>query len=171
LSNKEAQSGFEHSLAPRLRRSSGENPHQEDRMQCHEIMKRDVQCVGKNTAAFEAAQLMRDKNVGFLPVCDQNKQVLGTITDRDITIRLVAEQRSPTEAVSTFMTNEAICCNSSDDIGVAEQRMSSEQKSRIMCVDENGRLEGVISLSDIVQVASNQRAADTMRGVTKREAA
>jgi CBS-domain-containing membrane protein len=140
-------------------------------MRCEEIMKRDVRCVSKDTAAHEAARMMRDDNIGFLPVCDNQKRVLGTLTDRDLAIRLVAERRPFSEPVGNIMTNEAICCRSSDDIHVAEQQMANEQKSRIMCVDENGRIEGVISLSDIVHVTSNERATETMRGVTKREAA
>jgi CBS domain-containing protein len=140
-------------------------------MRCEEIMKRDVRCVGKATPAYEAARTMRDENIGFLPVCDDQKRALGTLTDRDLAIRLVAEQRPSTELVGNVMTNETVCCRATDDVRVAEERMAQEQKSRIMVVDENGRLEGVISLSDIVQATTNERAAETMRGVTGREAA
>jgi CBS-domain-containing membrane protein len=140
-------------------------------MRCEEIMKQDVRCVSKNTPAHEAARMMREQNIGFLPICDDQKRVLGTLTDRDLAVRLVAEKRATNEAVGNFMTNEAVCCRSSDDIQLAEQRMASEQKSRIMCVDEEGHIEGVSSLSDIVQVTTNERATETMRGVTRREAA
>jgi len=140
-------------------------------MRCEEIMKRNVQFVSKSSTAREAACIMRDENIGFLPVCDEQKRVLGTLTDRDLAIRLVAENRPATEPVGNVMTNETICCRTTDDIGQAEQRMATEHKSRIMCVDENGRLEGVISLSDIAQVSTDERAAKTMRGVTEREAA
>jgi CBS-domain-containing membrane protein len=140
-------------------------------MRCDELMKRDVKCVAKNTTAQEAARMMRDQNIGFLPVCDDQKHVLGTLTDRDLAIRLVAENCPATESVGNIMTKEAVTVRSTDDIRVAEQKMMSEQKSRIMCIDNNGCLEGVMSLSDIVQATPNERAAETMRGVTKREAA
>ena len=140
-------------------------------MRCDELMKQKVCYVTKDSTAQEAAQLMREENIGFLPVCDDQLKVLGTLTDRDLAIRLVADNRPANENVGKLMTNEVVSCLSSDDIRVVEQRMMSEQKSRIVCVDEDGRLEGVISLSDIVHATSSERAADTMRGVTKREAA
>ncbi|MBK9259841.1 MAG: CBS domain-containing protein [Polyangiaceae bacterium] len=140
-------------------------------MRCEEIMKRDVRFVSTSSTAQEAARIMRDENIGFLPVCDDQKRVLGTLTDRDLAIRLVAENRSSNESVGNVMTKEAICCRTGDDVQMAEQRMASEHKSRIMCVDDSGRLEGVISLSDIAQVTPDERAAKTMRGVTEREAA
>jgi CBS domain-containing protein len=140
-------------------------------MRCDEIMKRDVRFVSKNATVQAAARIMRDENVGFLPVCDDDKRVLGALTDRDITIRLVAENLSATEPVDKVMTSDAITCRSLDDIREAENRMMSEHKSRIMCVDEDGHLEGVISLSDIVKATPDERAAETMRGVIERDAA
>src|SRR5262249_47263149 len=58
-------------------------------MRCEEIMKRDIECVSPKTSASEAARRMRDQNVGFLPVCQPEKKVVGTVTDRDIAVRLV----------------------------------------------------------------------------------
>jgi len=134
-------------------------------MRCEELMKRDVRFVHKNSTAQEAARIMRDENIGFLPVCDQQKRVLGTVTDRDLAIRLLAENRPASELVGGVMTNEAVCVRSSEDTRVAEQKMMSEQKSRIMCVDDGGHLEGVISLADIVHSTSSERAAETVREV------
>jgi len=59
-------------------------------MLCEEIMKRDVACVSPDDTAQSAARLMLDENVGFLPICEESKKVIGTITDRDLAIRLVA---------------------------------------------------------------------------------
>lgn len=140
-------------------------------MRCEEIMKRNTHYVTQDSTAQQAARIMRDENIGFLPVCDDQRRVLGTLTDRDLAIRLVADNRPSNEQVRKIMTNEVVSCRSSDDIREAEQKMMNEQKSRIVCVDDNGCLEGVISLSDIVQASSTERAAETMRGVTKREAA
>ena len=139
-------------------------------MRCEEIMKRDVECVEPTEPVQAAARRMRDANVGFLPVCDSSRSVLGTITDRDIAIRIVAEGRPPTTAAADVMTREVIACRPGDDVTRAEQLMGKHQKSRIICTDENGRLIGVISLSDIAQVEEASRASQTMKQVTKREA-
>jgi len=113
---------------------------------------------------------MRDANVGFLPVCDSTKKVLGAITDRDIALRIVAENRPPTTAVGDVMTREVIACRPDDEVTRAEQLMGKHQKSRMICTDQEGRLLGVISLSDIAQVEEPSRASQTMKQVTEREA-
>ena len=60
-------------------------------MKCKDIMKTDIECVSPQASVQEAARKMRDQNIGFLPVCEANMKVIGTVTDRDITIRAVAE--------------------------------------------------------------------------------
>jgi CBS domain-containing protein len=106
--------------------------------------------------------------VGFLPVCDQSKKVLGTITDRDIAIRVLAENRPAKTSVAEVMTREVVACRPEDDIRVAEHMMSQNHKSRIICLDDAGRLAGVISLSDLAQ-HDGARAARTMKEVSERE--
>ncbi|HZA49460.1 MAG TPA: CBS domain-containing protein, partial [Myxococcaceae bacterium] len=62
-------------------------------MRCEEIMKKDVECVSPQDTVQAAAKRMRDENIGFLPVCDQSKKVQGTVTDRDLAIRVLADGR------------------------------------------------------------------------------
>jgi len=68
------------------------------------------------------------------------------------------------------MTPEVVACRPDDDVTDAEQLTGKRQKSRMLVTDENGRLVGVISLSDIAQVEEASRASETMRQVTHREA-
>jgi CBS domain-containing protein len=139
-------------------------------MRCEEIMKRDVECIDPTQPVQEAARRMRDANVGFLPVCDSSRKVLGAITDRDIAIRIVAEGLPLTTAAADAMTREVVACRPGDDVTRAEQLMGSRQKSRMIVTDENGQLVGVISLSDIAQIEEASRASETMKQVTGREA-
>jgi CBS domain-containing protein len=133
-------------------------------------MKRDVECVSPSDSVEDAAIRMRDDNIGFLPVCDQSKKVLGTLTDRDIAIRLVAAKKPASTLVEDVMTREVVACAPKDDIRDAERAMAKNHKSRIMCVDEDGLLFGVISLSDIAQHEAGGRASETLREVSEREA-
>jgi CBS domain-containing protein len=139
-------------------------------MRCEEIMKKDVECVSPQDTVQAAAKRLRDENIGFLPVCDQSKKVQGTITDRDLAIRVLADARPATTQVKDVMTRESIACRPEDDLKKAEELMTKNHKSRIMCMDQNGRLVGVISLSDIALREEAGRAAQTMRGVSEREA-
>jgi CBS domain-containing protein len=138
-------------------------------MRCIEIMKSVVECIGPNDSAQTAAMRMRDSNVGFLPVCDDDSRVVGTITDRDIAVRVVAEDRPLSTPAGAIMTKEVVACLPEDDIAKAQQLMGEEHKSRLLCLDEEGRLAGVISLSDIAHYVEGSSAAKTMREVTQRE--
>src|SRR5881296_2422204 len=105
-------------------------------MRCEEIMKRDVECIAPMQPVQEAARRMRDANVGFLPVCDSTRKVLGAITDRDIALRIVAENRPPTTVVGDVMTREVIACRPDDEVTRAEQLMGKHHKSRMICTDK-----------------------------------
>jgi CBS domain-containing protein len=136
--------------------------------QCLQIMKRDVECLSPRESAQTAAARMREQNIGFLPVCDDAMQVLGTVTDRDIAIRIVAEQLPAGTAVEHIMTREVVACYPEDDIEVAKELMADHRKSRIMCVDDDGTLIGIISLSDIAKLEGDG-AARTLSAVSGRE--
>ena len=138
-------------------------------MMCQDLMKTDVRCASPQTTLEDAAILMRDEGIGFLPICDDVGGVIGAITDRDITIRAFASGAEGTESVETFMTRSVVGCRPGDDLAYALELMSQEQVSRIVCVDEEGMLEGVISLSDIAQLEDNALAFSTLRNISDRE--
>jgi CBS-domain-containing membrane protein len=138
-------------------------------MRCEEIMKQTVSCASSGDPIQTAARTMRDRNIGFLPVCDESKKVIGTITDRDLAIRACADDRSASSTrVGDVMTREVVACRPSDDVVKAEELMMKHHKSRMICVDESGRLAGVISLSDIAQ-HQGDGGARTLREVSSRE--
>jgi CBS domain-containing protein len=139
-------------------------------MRCETIMKNDVECITPQTTVQDAARRMRDGGFGFLPVCDASRKALGTVTDRDLAVRILAEGRAPSTPVDAVLTREVVACQPGDDLRRAEDLMGRYQKSRIMCVDGDGKLVGVISLSDIAQKEKGARAAQTLRQVSGREA-
>ena len=139
-------------------------------MLCQDLMKGDVLCVKAQTTVAEAAAIMRDEQIGFLPICDGARNVIGTLTDRDIAVRVVAENESANQPVARFMTADVVACRSDDDLSIAQDLMGEMQVSRIVCMSESGELDGVISLSDIAQVGDGADATATLRSVTAREA-
>jgi len=137
-------------------------------MRCEELMKKDVRFVSPRDTVEDAAIRMKDHDVGFLPVCDQSRKVLGTLTDRDIAMRVVAGKKPSSTFVEEVMTDEVIACRPEDDVQDAQLVMAENHKSRIICCDPDGRLLGVISLSDIAQHAGDT-ASETLRDVSARE--
>jgi CBS domain-containing protein len=139
-------------------------------MRCEEIMVQDVECVSPRDTVEDAAIKMRDEDIGFLPVCDQSKKVQGTLTDRDIVIRVIADRKPSDTLVEDAMTRECVSCRPEDDLSEAERSMAGSHVARIVVCDESDRLVGVISLSDIAQHDRTSAAVDTFREVTEREA-
>jgi len=141
-------------------------------MKCSSIMKTDIECSRRDESVESAAERMKARNVGFLPVCDEAGAVAGTITDRDLAVRVLGDHRNPSETlVQDVMSTELVCCSPDDDLDVAEGLMAQYKKSRIVCVDDRRRPVGIISLSDIAQVENAARASELLHAVASREAA
>jgi CBS domain-containing protein len=137
-------------------------------MKLSEIMKSDASCVSPEDTIQDAARQMKEENIGFLPVCDDSEKVLGTLTDRDIALRVVAEGKPLNTKVQDVMSRDVISARPDDDLVKAENLMSNQQKSRLVVTDGAGKLQGVISLSDLTKNDVDS-GARTMRGVTNRE--
>ncbi len=139
-------------------------------MRCRDLMKREVARCTEDLTVEACARMMRDNNVGFLPVVDGERQVVGVITDRDLALRVVAEGRAPDTAVGQVMTRDVRICHPEDTLQDAERRMGALRKSRLVVADDEGRCVGVISLSDVAQADSRRRAGGVLKAVTRREA-
>ena len=136
-----------------------------------EIMTRHVECVRPDTSIQEAARRMRDLDVGPLPVCGGDDKLAGMVTDRDITVRATAEGRDPTRTtVKEVMTPDVVSCRPDDDVTRAEQLMRLNQVSRILCMDDDGQIAGVISLADISQYEVDTEAGKLLAELKGSEA-
>jgi CBS domain-containing protein len=141
-------------------------------MRCSELMKREVECCLEGSLVTEAAVAMRDHGIGFVPITSDDGVAIGTLTDRDIAVRVLAEGRAPdVTPVEEAMTREVIACSPDDELSVAEELMIRFQKSRIVCTDEARRIVGVISLSDVAELDEAGHAGAIAASVAMREAA
>jgi CBS domain-containing protein len=118
-------------------------------MQVSEIMTRDVELVSPDMPIPEAARRMRDGDVGALPVGDEER-LMGMVTDRDIVVRAIAEDRLPSECtVSDVLSQDVQSCRESDSVEDAANIMAEHQIRRLPVLDENQRLVGIVALGDI----------------------
>jgi CBS domain-containing protein len=114
-----------------------------------DIMSPDVQVVGPQETLHIAAQLMRELDVGALPVCD-GQRLLGMLTDRDITVRGVAEGLDAFEAcVSDIMSSDLTYCTADEDVQDVMRVMGEKQVRRLPVVDSEKNLVGIVSLGDV----------------------
>jgi CBS domain-containing protein len=132
------------------------------------------ECVTPESSLAEAAQKMRDLNVGIIPVVDSetNKRLRGVVTDRDITIRAVAEGMDARGTkVSEVMTTEVESCNKNDTVADILRVMESEQVRRVPITDREGRLVGIVAQADVARdidtPRGEQRVADTLERISE----
>jgi CBS domain-containing protein len=138
-------------------------------MRCDELMTAEVEVARAGETVRDAARKMRDLNIGFLPVIDAADLVQGVVTDRDITLRVVAEGLPGSTPVEEVMTEDVVSCHPHDDVRRAEQLMRVNQKARVLCIDDDGRVAGVISTADIAQYEDEGRTGNLIGDVTARE--
>ncbi len=118
-------------------------------MQVKEIMTCSVESIGSEASLIEAAQKMRSLEVGALPVWE-NSGLIGMITDRDITLRAVAEDKNASSTtVKEIMTSDVCCCFEDDDIREAARMMEEESIHRLLVVNSDNEPIGFVSLSDL----------------------
>jgi CBS domain-containing protein len=136
---------------------------------CREIMSDGVECSSLGDPVRTVAVLMRCRNIGFVPVCDDEGRAVGTLTDRDLALRVVAELRAAERTRSVdVLTPELVCCAPEDPLRLAEELMVQFKKSRIVIVDDERQPRGVISLSDIARVERAGRVTRVLRDVSSR---
>ncbi len=129
-------------------------------MLIQEIMTRGVECICPDMTIQEAAQKMRDLDVGPLPVCGRNDRLEGMITDRDIAVRAVAAGKDPsTTPVSEIMTRKILYCFEDQDVADAANLMQSEQVRRLAVLNRDKRLVGIVSLGDVAVTARSEGLA------------
>ena len=128
-------------------------------MKIVEISTPDPQCISPNASLTEAAKKMRILDIGMLPVCE-NDQLIGTVTDRDITVRAVAEGLDPkTVKVRQMMTQEVVYCFENRSIEEAALLMEEKKIHRLPVLDAQRHLVGIVSIGDLASRAHEQRLA------------
>jgi CBS domain-containing protein len=137
-------------------------------MKLSEIMTRDVAVLQPDDSLQLAAKKMRDRNIGFLPVCD-GEELIGVISDRDITIRALADGMDVNIMLGRdLMTVPAIYCFDDQDVSEAAKIMEENQIRRLVVLSrDEKRLVGVISLGDVARNESADRSGQVLQKVSE----
>ena len=139
-------------------------------MQVKEAMHKGVQWVAPDVPLPTVAQKMQEYDVGVIPVGDHDRLV-GIVTDRDITLKAVADGKNPSELTAKdVMTKGVIWCRDTDDVNDAAHLMESKKVRRLPVIDANKRMVGIVSLGDISHAASQKTTAELTRAVSAHHA-
>lgn len=134
-------------------------------MSIKDLMTGQPQCASKNTSLQDIAKMMKSCDCGMIPIVERNgaSKVLGTVTDRDITIRAVAQGQNPSNLnASDVMSSNPVCINQNADDDEAEQLMGQHQIRRLIVVDDHNNVVGVLAQADL---ARNEPESETGRVV------
>jgi CBS domain-containing protein len=129
-----------------------------------EVMTCGVETISSAATLEQAAKKMKDHNVGILPVIE-GEEVLGVVTDRDIVLRAVSERLRPEMTrVKEVMTPKVISCYEDQDITEASLLMEKNLVHRLIVLDRNEKLVGIVSLSDLAAKAKSDALAGRVLG-------
>lgn len=138
---------------------------------CYEVMTNNPYCCLPDDVVSEAAQLMRNENIGSLPVIEsmQTRKLVGIVTDRDLALRIVAEGVDPKSTqVGLVMTRGVVTCLASDDFQKALDAMVDHQLRRIPVLDNDNKLVGIIAQADVAtRVDQPERTAQMLKEISQ----
>jgi CBS domain-containing protein len=139
-------------------------------MKLSEIMTREVEIIQPDDTLRLAAQKMRDRDIGFLPVCDGDS-LMGVLSDRDITIRAFADGMDINVMLGRdLMTTPAIYCFDDQDVKDAAKLMGENQIRRLVILGrESERVVGVISLGDLARKGITDISGQVLQRVSEPE--
>jgi CBS domain-containing protein len=135
-------------------------------MNIKDIMSTETQLVSRDTSIAAAAERMSRAGVGFLLVGDDDK-LRGTLTDRDIVLRVVANHKDPeSTTVGEILTDRVLYCRTDQSVDEVARNMSQQQVRRMPVLNADKRLVGVVSIGDIAQHLTADLAGEVLQGVT-----
>jgi CBS domain-containing protein len=132
-----------------------------------ELMTSNPCSIDSDKSVAYAAKMMRDEDVGLAPIVD-GKRLVGTVTDRDITIRVVAEGKDPESTrVTEIASTELVTVDPQQDLAEALRLMAKHQVRRLPVVEEDGRLVGIVAQADVARSADDARTGELVEQISK----
>ena len=145
---------------------SKQNFSENARRRCREIMTSSVKTASREMSLQAVAALMRDGDMGVLPVVE-GERLVGVVTDRDIVVRAIAEGKDASTAVGEVMTTEIFSVRPDDFVFEAIRLMGDKQIRRIPVISETGELAGIIAMADVALETEDEREiAETLEEIS-----
>jgi CBS domain-containing protein len=138
---------------------------------CNDVMTKEPTCCLISDPVRRAAEIMRDEDVGSVPVVDDatTKHLAGILTDRDIVVKIIAAGKNCADVrVEEAMTRNPVTCKPEEDIQNAMDRMAQHQIRRIPVVDARDRLQGIIAQADLAtRVDRPEKTANMLEDISQ----
>jgi len=132
-----------------------------------DLMTKDPRTVGEDASVVDAARVMRDDDVGLVPIVE-GERLVGTITDRDIAIRVVAESRDPSSLnVRDVASTDLVTIDPQQELDEALRLMAQHQVRRLPVVEEDGRLVGIVSQADVALHGDDSETGQVVQQISQ----
>ncbi len=142
------------------------------RIKCREIMTSNVSVGTVEMSLQDVAKLMKDKDIGVLPIVETaTNKLLGIVTDRDIVVRAIADAKESSTKVSDVMTTELFTAKPDDFAFNAIRTMGEKQVRRVPIVNDDGILQGIVSMADVaLEMEDEREIAETLEEISSGKA-
>lgn len=135
-------------------------------MHVKEIMTLNAEPINAMSSIAEAAEKMERLNVGAL-IVEEDNELVGVVTDRDITVRAVAHKHDPEKArVRDIMTTEIVACSEDDDLEKAAELMETRKVRRLPVRNSEGLITGILSLGDLAMSTSYEKTGEVLQAIS-----
>ncbi len=143
-------------------------------MKVKDVMKTNVSFCSTEDSLMKAAEVMRHRDCGVVPIVDEDKKVVGMLTDRDLCLAVVARNRKASDVkTEELLRGKAIVCSTDDKLEDALRKMRKYQVKRLAAIDASGELVGILSVTDVLQLAAGKdkklkkKVYATLRAISK----
>jgi CBS domain-containing protein len=131
-----------------------------------EVMTSGAECIGENETVVQAAKKMAQLDVGALPICGEDNRLKGMLTDRDIAVKVLAQDRDPASTTAGELgEGKPITIGADDSVEEALQTMKDEKVRRLPVIDGHD-LVGIVSQGDLATNISEERVGDLVEAIS-----
>lgn len=131
-----------------------------------EIMSSDCTCVGENETVLDAAKKLADLGVGSMPICGEDDRLKGMLTDRDIVVKVLAQDRDPAQIKAGELgEGKPVTIGADDSVSEAISTMAQHQVRRLPVIDGH-RLVGIVSQADVARNADEEDVGELVEAIS-----
>ena len=134
-----------------------------------DIMSGDCTCIGENDSVLDAAKLLKEKDVGAVPICGEDDRLKGMLTDRDIVVTVLAEGKDPSSVKAGELgqgDGQTITIGADDSIDEALKTMAEHKVRRLPVIDDQ-RCVGVLAQADIARNIDEEKVGDLVEAISQ----
>jgi CBS domain-containing protein len=137
-------------------------------MKVRDVMTTNPICCRLSDTAQDVAKVLRDEDIGSVPIVSEEGKLEGIITDRDLCCTIIAEGLDPrTTSINNYVTRNPLACRADDDLDACETAMQKNQIRRIPVIDDQERCIGVVSQADLALREEPQKVKETVAEISK----